>query len=197
MRHHFSLISTGGARHAALIVEPALSDIVHCVAALDGEGFRVTVAASYREARALMTTQPPDVLITELRLGDYNGLQLVLRARSLKPTLAPVVTSRVSDAVLQAEAVAMGATYVLKPVTAPDLLAAVLRTLHRHPARAEPIEPPFERRSAERRTVEGPASPSQAGGYERRHGERRRAKRVHTSVRPAVAPLVSWNGRAR
>jgi hypothetical protein len=112
------------------------------------------------------------LLVTELRLGAYNGLQLALRGRQLQPQMAILVTSTMVDAVLHREAELLGATIVLKPLDARESLAAALRTALR-PVRSDgtfdPIRPPFERREAERRL-----SPTDLFMPNRRHGERRK-----------------------
>jgi hypothetical protein len=81
------------------------------------------------------------------------------------------VTSSVPDAVLQRDAEQIGATFILKPVTERDLLAAIYRTAMRQPGPGgslSPVRPPFERRRADRRVNQ------MAATDERRQGERRR-----------------------
>jgi DNA-binding response OmpR family regulator len=160
----------------ALVVEPDLGQAVLTVATLSTSGFRVTVAQDYHEAKTLLGVQPPAILVTDIRLREYNGLHLVLRGKSSSPRMSAVVTSTFVDSVLQADAEQMGATFVHKPVTQPELLAAVMRTLLRQdsdPA-SGPIRAPFERRRSDRRQTSSTASllPN------RRCGERRTAPRL-------------------
>src|SRR5205814_8218102 len=119
---------TGG--HTALVVEPSAPDAIWIALVLSGLGFRVTASDTFRHARAQSTT-PAALLVTELRLGEYNGLHLVLRGKSLHPQLAAIVTSHIDDPVLYEEAERLGATFVLKGVGAHQFRAAVLRTLFR------------------------------------------------------------------
>ena len=154
----------------AVIVEPELGDIWFAANGLSESGFHVTVAEDFSEAKALIDRFPPDVLVTDVRLRDYNGLHLVLRGRSLRPTMAAVVVTSVDDPVTRADAERMGATYVLKPTSRKEFLAAVYRTLYRRPGDSNPIRPTFERRLGDRR---GPAAVSSIDA-ERRLRERRR-----------------------
>ena len=48
---------------------------------LTGGGFSVIACDSFEDARRELALHPPDVLLTDLRLGAFNGLQLVILAR--------------------------------------------------------------------------------------------------------------------
>lgn len=140
----------------ALVVEPAHSDATFIASSLSAVGFAVTLTDNFQEAKALLATRPPLVLITEIRLGAYNGLHLAFHSRSLPPRRTIVTMTSHPDPVLQRDSEQAGATFVLKPVTAQDLIAAVYRTALRKPGPdgvVEPIRPPFERRRGERRSI--------------------------------------------
>jgi ActR/RegA family two-component response regulator len=154
---------------SALIIDPVLSDVMFSVAAATSLGFRVTVADSFQEALERLRV-PPALLIADIRLGEYNGLHLVLRGKAARSDLAAIVTSGVADVVLQDEAERLGATFVLKPTTAQQFSAAICRTLFQgagSPGAA--IRSPFERRMSDRRST-----PPAAHEPERRRGPRRR-----------------------
>jgi two-component system, cell cycle response regulator DivK len=139
----------------ALVVDPTPPDALFFGSVLTADAFLVSVAHDFHRAKALLDAHSPTVLLVEIRLGDYNGLQLVLRAAAISPMIATLVTSRVEDAVLHREAEGMGATFFLKPITAEELSAAVARTVTRTAQRTtELIRPPFERRSQDRRSAE-------------------------------------------
>jgi DNA-binding NtrC family response regulator len=161
--------ATPSAPLTAIVVEPTLADIWFAVSGLANSGFHITVAESFLEARTLIDKQPPAVLITDIRLHEYNGLHLVLRGKAARPDMAAIVVTTVADPVLQAEAERMNATFILKPTTRQEFLAAVCRTLFRSSEEAAPIRPSFERRIVERRFPE-----KAIVGAERRTAERRR-----------------------
>src|SRR5262249_40561382 len=129
--------------------------------------FRVTVADTFQDAKAGLQ-EPPALLVAEIRLGEYNGLHLVLRGKAIRNSMAAIVTSRVLDPVLQANAEELGATFVVKPTTEQEIRAAVFRTMFRVDP-SVPVRAPFERRQATRRRPEiASFSP------DRRLGDRRR-----------------------
>src|SRR5688572_25182627 len=135
-------------------------------------GFTVTLADSFEGGKRLLDTLRPLVLVTEVRLGAYNGIHLAMRCRTIQPRVTVIVTSRFHDPVLEHEIEAIGATFAPKPCTAEHLLAAISRTALRVPAADGTfglVRPPFERRRGERR-----ATMSLTANPERRQADRRR-----------------------
>lgn len=108
-----------------LIVEPEASIRASFAEALDLAGFDIIEARTFQEARRILRDDAPGVLVTEVRLGGFNGLQLILT--SLKPIPSVLVSH--ADPVLQAEARRLGAAYLLKPVSHADLLVAIEQQL--------------------------------------------------------------------
>jgi DNA-binding NtrC family response regulator len=101
--------------------DPAVLKIITEV--LRREGHAPVGAASFDAGRqALEAGPPPDVLVTDVRLGDYNGLQLVLMKH---PATAAIVMSGFRDEVLEAEAAELGAPFLVKPVSRDALMQAV------------------------------------------------------------------------
>ncbi len=91
--------------------------------ALFGEaGFQCTAVDSFESARRCLRESTLDVIVTDVRLGAHNGLQLVLNR---PPTVAAVVISGFDDPVLRAEAQRAGATYRTKPVDPRELVQVV------------------------------------------------------------------------
>jgi DNA-binding NtrC family response regulator len=113
----------------AVVVDGNTDDRVTTVLLLEAAGYQVRSARSFDEAKTLIAAERPHILVTDLRLGQYNGLHLVLRSRSAYPDLAAVVTSRVADSVLEAEAHRQRAHFVLRPLTGPQLLKAVAASI--------------------------------------------------------------------
>jgi DNA-binding NtrC family response regulator len=138
-----------------LLVEPSATDRAFFHEALVSSGCHVTVAESFHEARAVLDLDETQLLITELRLGAYNGLHLVMRSQARHPGMAAIITTGWVDPVLQSESERMGTTFVAKPIDKSDFLAAVTRTCFRQAGDMGPIRPPFERRHATRRLAAG------------------------------------------
>jgi len=130
----------------ALVVEPNAPDMVLVTSILTSAGFLVTGADNFKAGGSLLIEAPPSLLVAEIRLGAYNGLQLAYRAKSVSPHITIVLTSAYPDPVLRRDVERMGATFVLKPVTGRDLLAAIYRTALRQPGpdgTLEVVQPPF------------------------------------------------------
>ena len=88
-----------------------------------GEG--VVAKGSFEDARHALRHEHFDVLITDVRLGAFNGLQLAVLARDLQPGIKLIVFSGFDDPVLKADAERVGALYLVKPVTSAALLDLV------------------------------------------------------------------------
>jgi len=136
---------------SALIVHPLAADRVAAASALAQAGFHVTVSETFASAKERMAARRPAVLVTDVCLAEYNGIHLVIRAMATSPGLAAVVTCGHEDPVLRDSAEKLGATFIVKPVSATELVAAVMRTLLRSEAERTPLRPPYERRVADRR----------------------------------------------
>lgn len=156
------------ADYSILVVDPALEDLLPVILTLSRLGLRVTAAASFAQAKQLLSSNPPSVLLAAVRLGIYNGLHLVLHGKAVRPEMAAFIASPASDPVLRADAEAMGATFMVKPLAERDLIGAIMQTLFRQDLGVMPLHPPFERRSDDRRTTVRGVSP------ERRIADRRR-----------------------
>ena len=85
-------------------------------------GQDVVAHDSFEEARRVLQTTRFDALITDVRLGAFNGLQLAVIGRDTYPDIRLIVFSGFDDPVLRTEAEHVGATYMVKPVTGAKLL---------------------------------------------------------------------------
>jgi FixJ family two-component response regulator len=65
-------------------------------------------------------------MVTDLRLGAYNGLHLVLLARQRASEMSVIVYSAHADAALRAEAHSFGAVFLEKDQLLTDLVPSVL-----------------------------------------------------------------------
>ena len=81
---------------------------------LRDHGLDVVGFHSFEAARGYLQRYRPGALVTDVRLGAFNGLHLAILARQLSPDLAVFVYSGYSDPSLQAEVARCGATYAKK-----------------------------------------------------------------------------------
>jgi DNA-binding response OmpR family regulator len=113
-------------RSRILIVEDHDATRHGLTALLESAGYVVLSVGTFVEGRQLLEDQAPDLLIADLRLGKYNGLQLVVAAP--RPVASIVVTG-FPDPTLEAEALKLGAHYLTKPIAAAALLTLVEETI--------------------------------------------------------------------
>lgn len=109
-------------RRRLLLVDDEPSVLDTLSTAFELAGVQVDACRSFEDARARLFTDAYDVLMTDVRLGAFNGLQLAVIARDKDPGIRIIVFSGFDDPVLRAEANRVGARYLVKPVTAGQLL---------------------------------------------------------------------------
>ena len=93
-------------------------------------GYSVMACSEYQAARDHLTRTRPDVLLTDVRLGAFNGLQLAMFAKAQKPNTRTMVMSGFDDQLLQNEAARYGACFIAKPFTCAEVLVALENVTH-------------------------------------------------------------------
>jgi DNA-binding response OmpR family regulator len=93
---------------------------------LTGAGYDARAASTFEEGMRALRADTPDLLIADVRLGAFNGLQLLVSSPRSVPA---IVITGFADPVLESDAHQHGADYVLKPVTPSVLLDMVRRRL--------------------------------------------------------------------
>lgn len=88
-------------------------------------GYEAVTCRRFEDAKQYLASHQPDVLVTDVRLGAFNGLQLALFAKQEYPRTARIVLSAFDDPVVRREAAECGAQFLLKPLTSDEFLASV------------------------------------------------------------------------
>jgi CheY-like chemotaxis protein len=109
-----------------LLVEDDTATRVGLTTLLVESGYEVRAVSTLPDALSAVAESEPDLVLTDLRLDRYNGLQLAAAAPKQIPT---IIVTAFPDKMLEAEAHRLGADYLLKPIVPADLLAAVARKL--------------------------------------------------------------------
>jgi DNA-binding NtrC family response regulator len=104
-----------------LVVAPTTSLATTVFAWLTDAGCAPLVVSSFAAAKPYLDDHPA-LLISEVRLGEYNGLHLALRAQGRG---VPAVLVGEPDSVLQREAAQLGAVYLSSPFDAQHLLSVI------------------------------------------------------------------------
>ncbi|MCD9086162.1 sigma-54 dependent transcriptional regulator [Stenotrophomonas sp. SY1] len=116
------------ATHSALIVDDERDIRELLVLTLGRMGLRISTAANLAEARELLASNPFDLCLTDMRLPDGNGIELVTEIARDHPRTPVAMITAFGSMDLAVEALKAGAfDFVSKPV---DI--NVLRGLVRH-----------------------------------------------------------------
>ena len=113
--------------------------------ALEGQGYRVLMAATAGEALVQASTYNPDLVILDLGLPDGDGVDVARRLREWSAVPILIVSARGQETDKVAALDAGADDYITKPFGTGELLAR-LRVAERHAARMKPGpgEPVFE-----------------------------------------------------
>jgi DNA-binding response OmpR family regulator len=93
--------------------------------ALSDRGYSVAAVRTFVDAKALLDSSTPDLLIADVRLGEYNGLQLAIFGREDHPDLPVIVTNATEDKIVEADATRYGATFIADPQHNPAFMVTV------------------------------------------------------------------------
>jgi DNA-binding NtrC family response regulator len=97
---------------------------------LAAEGYEVLQAANGKEAHALVLQRPVDVVLTDMRMPEMDGLTLLGHLRQIAPQTPVIVVTAFGTVETAVAAMRAGAhDYLLKPVQFDDVLLKVQRAL--------------------------------------------------------------------
>ncbi|MGH7232034.1 MAG: response regulator [Nitrospiraceae bacterium] len=105
---------------------------------LDQEGFRVTAVTTGQAALQSLTKTGADILLTDYRLPDIDGVAVLQRAREEMPNIVGIMMTGYGTIDLAIKAMRAGAfDILLKPFQPDDVLMAVKRVVEVHRLRRE------------------------------------------------------------
>ncbi len=97
---------------------------------LEPEGYRIVQAENGAKAREHVLAQPVDLVITDVRMPEMDGLTLLGHLRQIAPETPVIVMTAFGTVDNAVQAMRSGAwDYLLKPVQFEDLLAKIERAL--------------------------------------------------------------------
>jgi DNA-binding NtrC family response regulator len=88
-------------------------------------GHEVLTFGRFEPAKTYLATAQTDVVVTDVRLGAFNGLHLVMVAKGGHPETTAIVLAGSEDSVLRRDAANLGARFCLKPIGSEQLLRAI------------------------------------------------------------------------
>jgi len=106
--------------------EHALAGIVELLR--DAE-YLVTAAGTYDAAKRLLALGSYDLLVADVRLRGFNGLNLVRQSRHDFPDMAAIIITGYDTQLMEIEAGRYGAEFLLKPINPAEFMRTVARCL--------------------------------------------------------------------
>jgi DNA-binding response OmpR family regulator len=117
-------------RGLILIVEDEADLAATCARLLRRRGHAVVAVGSRAAALAALDDAPPALIVSDVRLPDGDGLDVVRAATAMRPCVPTVVmTGRASETGRVAARAAGAAAYLPKPFTAASFAGLVDRVL--------------------------------------------------------------------
>jgi signal transduction histidine kinase len=117
-------------RLRVLVVDDEETVLVSIQGVLELDGYEVTASRSGAEAIKLLRSQPFDLLLTDLRVDDFDGLELVREHRRQSPDAQSIVLTGYASLDSALAAIREGAyDYLMKPCEAVELRTTVQRGL--------------------------------------------------------------------
>lgn len=113
-------------RRRVLVVDDEADFLATYERLLGRQGYEVVTATSREAGLAVLAGEPPHLVISDLRLPDGDGLDVVRAACAARaPVPVIVVTGYPSDETRRAALAAGATTFLAKPFAASVLLAAI------------------------------------------------------------------------
>ena len=108
---------------------------------LETEGYRVTACGDTRQAQQVLTEDPPDLLISDLRLPDASGLSLLPLAKQAEPSPVVLIITAFGSVQQAVEALKAGADdFLTKPLEMDHFLLTVTRLLANRKLKSEVLQ---------------------------------------------------------
>lgn len=135
--------------------EKRVCDLIQFLVDWEALGMEVVFVA-YNGIQALEAIEKykPDVVITDIRMPGYNGLEMIGRARSVAPEIEIIIISGYSRFEYAKEAIKFGVReYLLKPIRQEELTAALKRIRDEYSQRQQRMSDDEKLRSFEQKDL--------------------------------------------
>jgi DNA-binding response OmpR family regulator len=116
----------------AIVVDADLTELRRTEQSLEQVGFVVMGAGSFAQAKSLLVSITPEIVIADIKLEAFNGLHLAALCAVWRPATPFVATHNVYDPVLEADARRLNASYVVKTPGREDLTRTAVELLQSH-----------------------------------------------------------------
>ncbi|HHL39588.1 MAG TPA: response regulator [Deltaproteobacteria bacterium] len=118
-------------KHTLLIVDDEASILSSLVRLFRREDFRVLTATSGRNALKLLEENDVSLIISDYRMPETDGVELLSRAREISPDTIRIILTGYADLDAAVDAINKGEVYkfITKPWNNEELLQTVKRSL--------------------------------------------------------------------
>ncbi len=113
--------------HRVLVIDDETSILNTLQILLRGEGFQVTVRSSGREAMDCWDDEPPDLVLSDIRMPGFTGMEVLAAVRDRDPNVPVILMTAQASLQSAIEAVNRGAFYYLQKPFANDDLVTLCR----------------------------------------------------------------------
>ena len=121
--------------YRVLVVEDDEATRTGLQALLSDAGYDAVSAATVPAGMQVIRSEVVDLLVSDVRVDGYNGLQLIV---ATTPPIPAIFITGFPDTVLEADARRVGAEFLVKPVSPSALLVLIERKLADVPIRRGP-----------------------------------------------------------
>jgi DNA-binding NtrC family response regulator len=124
--------------HVILVVDDEQAQRTVLAGFLRKRGFEVLQASGVAEALSKVSERLVDLVLTDLRMNDGTGLDVLIGVRAINPEVAVVVMTAFGTVATAVDAMKRGASdYLTKPIDLDELEVLIGRTLERRALVAE------------------------------------------------------------
>ncbi len=123
---------------AILLVDDEVINLQNVGHFLEQKGFVVTTAASGNEAIGLLSQTHFDLVVTDLKMEDIDGVQVMKTAKELHPAIEVIIVTGYATVNSAVDAMAHGAFYYLpKPIKLKELYDLIMKAMEKTMLRRE------------------------------------------------------------
>src|SRR5450631_3210192 len=124
-------LAVRSATFSLLVVDDEVATRNLCRDVAVDAGLQVHAAATTEEALEILDQYPVDIVVTDLKVPQIGGLELLKKVRASNPEIAVVVLTQYGTIATAVEATRLGAAdYVTKPFHVEELRSKLDRLMH-------------------------------------------------------------------
>lgn len=113
-----------------LIIEDDVSFCLMMKTFLTKKGFEVFNAFSFKEATSILNNEKIDLVLTDVRLPDSDGIEILKFIKNVNPTIQVILMTGYTDIKTAVNVMKIGAyDYVAKPINSEEILHTINKAL--------------------------------------------------------------------